>query len=83
MTSVVTIMRDLDEALARAVQLEVEAKNWRIKSGQWRRKYEQAADEMAELKKQLQFTQDTANELIKMVDAVRAERDTWRAQASQ
>lgn len=77
------VMRQLDEALARGVQLEVDARNWRIKSGQWRRKYEQAADEIAELKKQLQFTQDTANELVKMVDAVRAERDTWRAAAGR
>ena len=29
-------MRDLDAALARNVKLEVDAKHWRIRSGQWR-----------------------------------------------
>lgn len=79
MTSIVQTSRNLDEALARAARYEIEAKSWRIRSGEWRRKYEQADDEIADLKARLVLADKTATELIGLLDAVRAERDTWRA----
>jgi hypothetical protein len=71
MRSIASAMRDLDTALARAVQLEVDAKHWRIRSGQWRTKYENAAAEVDDLKKQLAFCQNLNLELMQMVDSVR------------
>ena len=73
MRSMASAMRDLDAALARAVQLEVDAKHWRIRSGQWRLKYEKAAGDIADLTAQLKFAHDTMAELIKMVDTTRVE----------
>jgi hypothetical protein len=74
-------MRRLDEALAHAAQAEVDAKRWRIKSGQWREKYEKTLLELEELKLAHQHAAQTAAELARMIDTLRAERDTWRAQA--
>ena len=71
MRSIASVMRDLDAALARNVKLEVEAKHWRIRSGQWRQKYEKAAADVDDLKEQLAFSQNLNFELMQMIDAVR------------
>jgi len=73
MRSIASAMRDLDAALARNVKLEVDAKHWRIRSGQWRLKYEKAAADIADLTAQLKFAHDTMAELVKMVDTTRVE----------
>lgn len=73
MRSIASAMRDLDTALARAVQLEFDAKHWRIRSGQWLQKYEKSAAEVADLTAQLKFAHDTMAELVKMVDTTRVE----------
>lgn len=62
-----SVMRDLDAALARAVELEVEAANWKIRA--------------LKAEERLELSQTTAKELIRMVDGLRTERDTWRAKA--
>jgi hypothetical protein len=69
-------VRNLDEALARNVALEVEAANWRVKALQF-------ADEVSVLESRLKFAEDTSRELVRMVDSLRSERDEWRARASQ
>lgn len=81
--SIAAALRDMDAALAHAVRLEVEAKQWRITSGRWRTKYEKACEEIAALTSQIKLANETASELMRLVDAVRSERDTWRAAADR
>lgn len=83
MTSYPEAMRRLDNALAVAVRLEVELKNERIKAGIAQINLEHARDEIADLKQQLKMNAELAADLMKMADSLRAERDTWRAEASR
>ena len=39
----------------------------------------EAIREIDDLKQQLELTQKTCDELVRMVDAARTERDSWRA----
>ena len=76
MTTVVVAMRDLDEALARAARYEIDAKNWRVKALQ-------AEQRITDLESQIKLSDETTRELMRMVDGLRAERDTWRTQAGR
>lgn len=76
MTSIAEAMRNLDAALADNVKLKVDAANWRIRA-------KQAELKIADLESRLKFSDDTASELMRMVDGLRAERDTWRAAAGR
>jgi len=82
MSSYAEAMKRLDSALATAVRLEVELKNERIKAGIAQVNLEHAREEIASLKEQLKLGAELATDLMKMVDQLRGERDTWRAEAS-
>lgn len=81
MTTYAEAMKRLDNALAVAVRLEVDLKNERIKAAISQANLDQAKEQIGDLKAQLKLTLDSGAELMKMVDSLRAERDTWRAAA--
>lgn len=70
------VMRDLDQALAQVTDLAV-------KAGQWKIRALKAEQDLADAKAQLELSQSTAQELIRMVDGLRSERDSWRAAAGR
>lgn len=75
MTTTVEALRNLDERLAHAARMEIEAKQWRIKSGKWRAKYEAALDRIAELERENQFRQEAFDALMVMADEAVRQRN--------
>lgn len=75
MISIVEAVKELDAALARNVALEVAAAEYRIRA-------QKAEADAADLRDQLKFVIGLTSDLMKMVDTLKVERDTWRAEAS-
>lgn len=68
------VMRDLDAALAQAVSARMQAANWKIKA-------DHAAARIRDLEQLVALHDTTTRELMRMVDALRSERDDWRIRA--
>ena len=73
MISIVEAVKELDHALARNVALEVEAAEWKIRA-------KKAQADVDDLREQLKFALNLSTELMQMVDTLKSERNTWRAE---
>ena len=82
MTTVAEVMRRLDAAAAEGLRHQIAAKEAQIGRRRAEQQLAQAREEIAELKSRMHVDRDTATELIKLVDLLRADRDNWRAIAS-
>jgi len=71
--SIVEAVKELDVALARNVALEVEAAEWKIRA-------KKAQAEVKDLREQLKFALSLSTELMQMVDKLKSDRNTWRAE---